>query len=61
VDRRKKKDGPDPGQTLIDLLGFAEQVSPFADPPAPEPLGFPPLARLVAARKPAARKSAARS
>lgn len=41
---------PDPGATLIELLGFAEQVKPFRPPPPPEPLRFPPLARLLAAR-----------
>ena len=61
VERRKKKDGPDPGQALIDLLGFAEQVTPFSDPPPRQPLGFPPLAKLVAARKSAPRKPASRS
>ena len=60
-ERRKKKDGPDPGQVLIDLLGIAEQVAPFSDPPPPEPLTFPPLAQLAAARPSAPRKSARRS
>jgi hypothetical protein len=58
VERRKKKDGPDAGQALIDLLGFAEQVTPFSDPPPRKPLGFPPLAKLAAARPSASQKSA---
>jgi len=40
----------DPGDVLIDLLGFAEQVQPFTPRPHAEPLAFPPLARLVAER-----------
>lgn len=40
----------DPGDALIDLLGLVGQIRPFrsADS-APEPLRFPPLARLQAA------------
>jgi hypothetical protein len=40
----------EPGETLIDLLNFAEQITPFV--PARQDvhrLGFPPLARLVRA------------
>jgi hypothetical protein len=37
----------DPGDTLIDLLDFAEQITPFTEPRPPEPLAFPPLARLA--------------
>jgi hypothetical protein len=44
----------DPGDALIDLLGLVAQVSAFGPPRAPEPLRFPPLARLRAARTPAA-------
>jgi hypothetical protein len=40
----------DPGQVLMELLGFVDQVTPFRDAPA-EPLLFPPLARLAAARR----------
>ena len=40
----------DPGEALIDLLAFAEEVTAFVRPPAREPLRFPPLARLVADR-----------
>ncbi len=40
----------DPGDALIDLLGLVAQVSAFGPPRAPEPLRFPPLARLRAAR-----------
>jgi hypothetical protein len=50
LERPETNDRPDPGQALIDLLGFAEQVMPFREPPPPEPLLFPSLARLVAAR-----------
>jgi hypothetical protein len=39
---------PDPGETLIDLLNFADQVGEFTDRRPPEPLHFPPLARLAA-------------
>ncbi len=41
---------PDPGDSLIDLLGFVAQISPFRPARAPEPLRFPPLARLRAER-----------
>ena len=40
----------EPGDALIDLLGLVAQVSAFGPPRAPEPLRFPPLARLRAAR-----------
>jgi hypothetical protein len=41
----------DPGDTLIDLLNFAEQIEPFTTPREPEPLDFPPLARLAEATR----------
>ena len=41
----------DPGDALIDLLGFVAQIKAFRPPPAPEPLTFPPLARLRAERE----------
>jgi len=37
----------DPGDTLIGLLGFVAQVKAFTPDRPPEPLGFPPLARVV--------------
>jgi hypothetical protein len=40
----------DPGDALIDLLGLVAQVAAFRAPGPPEPLRFPPLARLRAAR-----------
>ncbi len=40
----------DPGDALMDLLDLTAQISPFRVPPRPEPLRFPPLARLRAAR-----------
>jgi hypothetical protein len=40
----------DPGDTLVDLLGLVAQVSAFVAPRPPEPLRFPPLARLRARR-----------
>jgi hypothetical protein len=40
----------DPGDALIDLLGLVAQVSAFQPLRAPEPLRFPPLARLRAER-----------
>jgi hypothetical protein len=40
----------DPGDALIDLLGVVARVSAFQAPRPPEPLRFPPLARLRAAR-----------
>jgi hypothetical protein len=40
----------DPGDVLIGLLGFVARVKPFGPARAPEPLGFPPLARLRAKR-----------
>jgi hypothetical protein len=43
-------DRRDPGDALIDLLSVVAQVSAFQAPRPPEPLRFPPLARLRAAR-----------
>jgi hypothetical protein len=40
----------DPGDALIDLLELVAQVSAFGPRREPEPLLFPPLARLRAAR-----------
>jgi hypothetical protein len=40
----------DPGDVLIGLLGFVAGIKPFGPARAPEPLGFPPLARLRAER-----------
>jgi len=40
----------DPGDALINLLGLVAQVGAFRPPRDPEPLRFPPLARLRAAR-----------
>ncbi len=40
----------DPGDVLIGLLGFVARVKQFGPARAPEPLGFPPLARLRAER-----------
>ncbi len=40
----------EPGDALIDLLGLVAQVGAFRPPRPPEPLRFPPLARLRAAR-----------
>jgi len=40
----------DPGDSLIDLLGFVAQVSSSGRPRVQEPLRYPPLARLRAAR-----------
>jgi hypothetical protein len=40
----------DPGDALIDLLGFVGQIQAFRPAGAREPLRFPPLARLRAAR-----------
>ena len=50
VDRAGAPHRQDPGQALIDLLGFAEQVTAFRPAPPVEPLRFPVLFRLVAAR-----------
>lgn len=49
----------DPGEALIDLLGFAEQVARSQAPRPSEPLSFPPLAGIVERR--AARGSAPES
>ena len=40
----------DPGDALIDLLGFVAQITPFRPARPLEPLMFPPLARLRAER-----------
>ncbi len=40
----------DPGDALIDLLGFVAQIKRFRPAGAPELLRFPPLARLRAER-----------
>ena len=40
----------DPGDALIDLLDLVSQVSAFGPARRPEPLRFPPLARLRTAR-----------
>ena len=40
----------DPGDALIELLGLVAQVGAFGPARKPEPLRFPPLARLRAAR-----------
>jgi hypothetical protein len=42
----------DPGNALIDLLGFVAQITPFRAARPPEPLLFPPLAGLRAERDP---------
>ena len=47
VDVRRR----DPGETLIDLLNFAEQITPFTPARPPQPLAFPPLARLAEATR----------
>ncbi len=39
----------DPGDILIDLLDFAEQITAFTPERAPAELTFPPLAEVVAA------------
>jgi hypothetical protein len=41
----------DPGDAFIDLLGLVAQVGSFRPPRDPEPLRFPPLARLHAAHR----------
>jgi hypothetical protein len=43
-------DRPDPGDALIDLLGFVAQIAAYRPARAGEPLRFPPLARLRAER-----------
>ncbi len=40
----------DPGDALMDLLDLTAQIAAFQGPRRPEPLRFPPLARLRAAR-----------
>jgi hypothetical protein len=46
----ERADRRDPGDALIDLLGFVAQVTPTRRPRA-EPLRFPPLAGLRSARR----------
>ncbi len=46
---RQAGSAADPGDALIDLLDLVAQVSAFRAPRRPEPLRFPPLARLRAA------------
>jgi hypothetical protein len=46
----------DPGDALIDLLGFVGQISAFRPARPPEPLRFPPLARLRSERSRPARQ-----
>lgn len=58
VDEKSPQRGDlDPGEALIDLLGFAEQVRRSHPPQAHEPLRFPPMARLVERRRRRARPS----
>jgi hypothetical protein len=40
---------PDPGDTLIDLMNFAEQITAFTPDREAEKLAFPVLARVAAA------------
>ena len=47
---RPPSDRRDPGDALIGLLGFVAQVGAFRPPRDPEPLRFPPLARLRSER-----------
>jgi len=47
---RRGEAAADPGAVLFDLLTAVDQVSPFREPTEPEPLLFPPLARLEKAR-----------
>jgi hypothetical protein len=51
IEARPPPAGParDPGDALIDLLDLVAQVAAFQTPRRPEPLRFPPLARLRAA------------
>jgi hypothetical protein len=44
----------DPGDALMDLLGFVAQIQTFRPAGRREPLRFPPLARLTAERAEAA-------
>jgi hypothetical protein len=48
VDRSPTGPRRDPGESLIELLGFAEQITALQPPRHPEPLTFPVLARLAA-------------
>jgi len=43
----------DPGEALIDLLGFADAVTASQPSKPPERLSFPPLSRLLERRPPA--------
>jgi hypothetical protein len=51
LEPRPTGEHPDPGDALIDLLGFVAQIAPFRPARAGEPLRFPPLARLRAERQ----------
>lgn len=42
---------PDPGEALIELLGFVDQLAGTAPPPPAEALVFPALSRLVDERR----------
>jgi hypothetical protein len=50
LETRSAAGRPDPGDALIDLLGFAAQIKAFRPARPPEALRFPPLARLRAER-----------
>jgi hypothetical protein len=50
LEPRPAVERPDPGDALIDLLGFVAQIAAFRPARAPGPLRFPPLARLRAER-----------
>jgi hypothetical protein len=52
--RSQSSRATDPGQALIDLLGFADAVRRSQTPRPFEPLSFPVMARLVQDRRAAA-------
>lgn len=41
----------DPGAALLELLGFADTIRASQPPRPPEPLAFPPLARIAERRQ----------
>jgi hypothetical protein len=49
--QRITREGPDPGEELLELLRYVDQVSPFRADEETEPFLFPPLAALVAKRR----------